>query len=156
VLQFGFENYCKAAKAVGVDGFIIPDLPMKEYLKEFKSIADQYGMENVLLITPETSAERVRQIDDNSDGFIYMVSSASTTGTQSNFSDAKEAYFDRINAMKLKNPTLIGFGISNKSTFDSACKHSSGAIIGSAFIKALSSTGSVSSAVDKLIGDLKK
>jgi tryptophan synthase alpha chain len=155
VLQFGFEKFCQKAQEVGVDGFIIPDLPMNEYLQEFKPIADKYGMENILLITPETPEERIRQIDEHSNGFIYMVSSASTTGVQSSFAASKEAYFERIKAMKLKNPTLIGFGISNKQTFDSACKHSGGGIIGSAFVKALEENDSVVKAVEALISKLK-
>lgn len=155
VLQFGFEKFCQKAQEVGVDGFIIPDLPMNEYLQEFKPIADKYGMENILLITPETPEERIRQIDEHSNGFIYMVSSASTTGVQSSFAASKEAYFERIKSMKLKNPTLIGFGISNKQTFDSACKHSGGGIIGSAFVKALEENDSVVKAVEALISKLK-
>ena len=155
VLQFGFEKFCQKAQEVGVDGFIIPDLPMNEYLQEFKPIADKYGLENILLITPETPEERIRLIDTHSNGFIYMVSSASTTGVQSSFAASKEAYFERIKAMKLKNPTLIGFGISNKQTFDSACKHSGGGIIGSAFVKALAENDSVVKAVETLISTLK-
>ncbi|MDR3706033.1 MAG: tryptophan synthase subunit alpha [Paludibacteraceae bacterium] len=155
VLQFGFEKFCQKAQEVGIDGFIIPDLPMNEYLQEFKPIADKYGMENILLITPETPEERIRLIDTHSNGFIYMVSSASTTGVQSSFAASKEAYFERIKAMKLKNPTLIGFGISNKQTFDSACNHSGGGIIGSAFVKALEENDSVVKAVEALISKLK-
>ena len=137
ILQFGFAKFCRQAKEIGIDGFIIPDLPMNEYLQEFKPIADNYGLENILLITPETPEARVKMIDQHSNSFIYMVSSASTTGMQNSFSQEKELYFERIKKMNLKNPTLIGFGISNQKTFDSACRHSSGAIIGSAFIKLL-------------------
>lgn len=155
VLQFGFEKLCQKAQEVGVDGFIIPDLPMAEYLQEFKATADKYGMENILLITPETPEERIRLIDTHSNGFIYMVSSAATTGAQDSFSSNKEAYFQRIKDMNLKNPTLIGFGISNKETFDSACAHASGAIVGSAFIKALGENDSVEEAVKALIAKLK-
>lgn len=156
VLQFGFEKLCQKAKEVGIDGFIIPDLPMAEYLQEFKATADKYKMENILLITPETPEERIRLIDKHSNGFIYMVSSAATTGTQDSFVGSKETYFERIKTMNLKNPTLIGFGISNKETFDSACKHSSGAIIGSAFIKTLNENISVEEAVKELIEKLNK
>lgn len=155
VLQFGFEKLCKKAQEVGVDGFIIPDLPMAEYLQEFKATADKYGMENILLITPETPEERIRLIDTHSNGFIYMVSSAATTGAQSSFAGAKEAYFKRIKDMNLKNPTLIGFGISNKETFDSACAHASGAIVGSAFIKVLGENPTVEKAVESLVKSLK-
>ncbi|MDR1678219.1 MAG: tryptophan synthase subunit alpha [Prevotellaceae bacterium] len=155
VLQFGFDEFCRQAQAIGIDGFIIPDLPMAEYLREFKPVADRYGLENILLITPETPEERIRLIDRHSNGFIYMVSSASTTGMQSSFSNEKELYFKRIEDMKLKNPTLVGFGISNRETFESACRYSSGAIVGSAFVKALGESESIEKAVEKLIEDLK-
>ena len=156
IIHFGFENFCQKVQEVGIDGFIIPDLPMLEYQKEFKPVSDKYGIENVFLITPETSAERIRVVDENTNAFIYMVSSASTTGVQKSFEGAKEEYFNRIKSMSLKNPAMIGFGISNKQTFESACKYSSGAIIGSAFIKSLDETSSVSDAVDLLLKRLKE
>ncbi|MBR0498190.1 MAG: tryptophan synthase subunit alpha [Paludibacteraceae bacterium] len=156
IIHFGFENFCQKAQEVGIDGFIIPDLPMLEYQKEFKPVSDKYGIENVFLITPETSAERIRVVDENTNAFIYMVSSASTTGVQKSFEGAKEEYFNRIKSMNLKNPAMIGFGISNKQTFESACKYSSGAIIGSAFIKSLDETSSISDAVDLLLKRLKE
>ncbi|MBE6322823.1 MAG: tryptophan synthase subunit alpha [Bacteroidales bacterium] len=156
IIHFGFENFCQKAQEVGIDGFIIPDLPMLEYQREFKPVSDKYGIENVFLITPETSAERIRVVDENTNAFIYMVSSASTTGVQKSFEGAKEEYFNRIKSMNLKNPAMIGFGISNKQTFESACKYSSGAIIGSAFIKSLDETSSVSEAVDLLLKKLKE
>ena len=156
IIHFGFENFCQKAQEVGIDGFIIPDLPMLEYQREFKPVSDKYGIENVFLITPETSAERIRVLDENTNAFIYMVSSASTTGVQKSFEGAKEEYFNRIKSMNLKNPAMIGFGISNKQTFESACKYSSGAIIGSAFIKSLDETSSVSDAVDLLLKRLKE
>ena len=156
IIHFGFENFCQKAQEVGIDGFIIPDLPMLEYQKEFKPVSDKYGIENVFLITPETSAERIRVVDENTNAFIYMVSSASTTGVQKSFAGAQEEYFNRIKSMNLKNPAMIGFGISNKQTFESACKYSSGAIIGSAFIKSLDETSSVSDAVDLLLKRLKE
>ncbi len=156
IIHFGFENFCQKAQEVGIDGFIIPDLPMLEYQKEFKPFSDKYGIENVFLITPETSAERIRVVDENTNAFIYMVSSASTTGVQKSFEGAKEEYFNRIKSMNLKNPAMIGFGISNKQTFESACKYSSGAIIGSAFIKSQDETSSVSDAVDLLLKRLKE
>ena len=155
ILQFGFEQFCSRAKEIGIDGFIIPDLPMDEYLREFKPVADRYGLENILLITPETPEKRIRMIDENSNGFIYMVSSASTTGVQNSFSQEKEHYFERIKNMNLKNPTLVGFGISNKETFESACRHSSGAIIGSAFVKLLGGN-SIGKAVEMLIEEIKR
>ena len=155
IMQFGFENFCKECNRVGVDGMIIPDLPMADFLAEYKEIAERYGLEFIFLITPETSDERIREIDSHTNGFIYMVSSAATTGTQSSF-DNKVEYFNRINAMNLKNPRLIGFGISNKSTREMVCRYSSGAIIGSAFIKALQETQDVEKGVKLLLENLNK
>ncbi len=155
IMQFGFEAFCKECNRVGVDGMIIPDLPMADFLAEYKKIAELYGLEFIFLITPETSDERIRLIDSHTNGFIYMVSSAATTGTQTSF-DNKVEYFNRINAMNLKNPRLIGFGISNKSTRDMVCKYSSGAIIGSAFIKSLQETQDVEKGVKLLLDNLEK
>ena len=155
VMQFGFEAFCKECHRVGVDGMIIPDLPMSDFLAEYKEIAGRYGLEFIFLITPETSEARIREIDGHTNGFIYMVSSAATTGTQSSF-DNKVEYFNRINAMNLKNPRLIGFGISNKSTRDMVNRYSSGAIIGSAFIKALEETQDVEKGVKLLLKKLEK
>ncbi len=155
IMQFGLEAFCSECKRVGVDGMIIPDLPMSDFLADYKSIAERYGLEFIFLITPETSDARIRQIDSQTNGFIYMVSSAATTGTQTSF-DNKVEYFNRINNMHLKNPRLIGFGISNKSTRDMVCKYSSGAIIGSAFIKALLETHDVKNGVELLLKNLKK
>jgi len=154
VMQFGFENFCKECSRVGVDGMIIPDLPMSDFLAEYKEVAERYKLEFIFLITPETSEDRIRLIDSHTNGFIYMVSSAATTGTQTSF-DNKVDYFNHINAMKLKNPRLIGFGISNKSTRDMVCKYSSGAIIGSAFIKALQETNDVGKGVKLLLEKLE-
>lgn len=137
VLQFGIENFCKCANEVGASGVILPDLPLDEYLNEYKSIFEKYNLKNIFLITPQTSEKRIRMIDENSDGFIYVVSSASTTGTKQGMSDESEKYFNRVQKMKLKNPLMIGFGISDKQSFTKACEYASGAIIGSAFIKAL-------------------
>ncbi|MDD4429244.1 MAG: tryptophan synthase subunit alpha [Paludibacter sp.] len=155
VMQFGPEAFCKACKEVGVDGVILPDLPMDDYLHEYKPMMDKYGLAMVLLITPETSDERIRKIDDNTGSFIYMVSSASTTGAQKSFDEMKQAYFRRINGMGLKNPRLIGFGISNQATLDAAFENASGAIIGSRFIECLSKEKSVSEAVKNLLRGLK-
>ena len=152
IMQFGFENFCRECKRVDVDGMIIPDLPMSDYLTDYKPIAEKYELEFIFLITPETSDERIREIDENTNGFIYMVSSAAVTGTQSSF-DKQIDYFNRINAMNLKNPRLIGFGVSNKVTKEMVFENSSGAIVGSAFIKALNETSDIESAV-KLV--LKK
>lgn len=153
-MQFGFENYCRETAAVGVDGFIIPDIPLEEYESHYKPIAERYGLKFVLLVTPETDEERVRRIDAISTGFVYLVSSASTTGAQRSFNDEKQAYFKRIADMKLKNPTLVGFGVSNKATFDAACQYSRGAIVGSAFVKALEAEPTVDKAVERLIREL--
>ena len=153
IMQFGFEAFCKECHRVGVDGMIIPDLPMADFLSQYKEIAERYSLEFIFLITPETSEERIRLIDGHTNGFIYMVSSAAVTGTQSSF-DNKVDYFNRINAMNLKNPRLIGFGISNKSTRDMVNRYSSGAIIGSAFIKALEETQDVEKGVELLLRKL--
>lgn len=142
IMQYGFENYCKSCVDSGVSGLIIPDLPFADYKTTFKPIADRYDLKVIMLITPETSEERIRLIDEHTSGFIYMVSSAAITGAQKSFNKQKQAYFQKINAMKLKNPRLIGFGISNKATFDSASENSSGAVIGSKFVQLLEEKGS--------------
>ncbi|NLO69864.1 MAG: tryptophan synthase subunit alpha [Porphyromonadaceae bacterium] len=154
IMQFGFEEFCLECKKTGVDAMIIPDLPMSDYLSDYKPIVDKYGLEFIFLITPETSEERIREIDNNTNGFIYMVSSAAVTGTQNSF-DRQIEYFTRINSMNLKNPRLIGFGVSNKATKDMVFKYSSGAIVGSAFIKALNETGDVEKAVLLLLEKLE-
>jgi len=154
IIQFGFEAFCKECHRVGVDGMIVPDLPMADFLAEYKEIASRYELEFIFLITPETSEERIREIDSYTNGFIYMVSSSAVTGTQNSF-DNKVEYFNRINAMNLKNPRLIGFGISNKSTRDMVNRYSSGAIIGSAFIKALQETNDVEKGVKLLLEKLE-
>ncbi|MCH4551405.1 tryptophan synthase subunit alpha [Aestuariibaculum lutulentum] len=139
MLQYGVEAFCKQCQAIGIDGLIIPDLPVDVYHDEYKAIFDTYGLVNVFLITPQTSEERIRYIDSISNGFIYMVSSASVTGSQSGFGDEQTAYFKRIADMKLKNPQIVGFGINNNETFNQATTYAKGAIIGSAFIKHVSS-----------------
>ncbi|KAB7726165.1 tryptophan synthase subunit alpha [Rudanella paleaurantiibacter] len=141
VLQFGVEEFCRQCQAVGVDGVILPDLPLDLYLDEYAPIFRQYGILNIFLITPQTSTERIRLIDEQSAGFIYMVSSASITGSVSGVSDEMLAYFDRINAMNLTNPRLIGFGIKDNETFRMASQYANGAIIGSAFIRLLQEKG---------------
>lgn len=153
IMQFGFEKFCAECQRVGIDGMIIPDLPMSDFLNEYKAIAEHYELEFIFLITPETSDERIREIDSYTNGFIYMVSSAAVTGTQNSF-DSKVEYFNRINSMNLKNPRLIGFGISNKATLNTVNEYSSGAIIGSAFIKALNETGDVKKGVELLLKKL--
>lgn len=135
VLQFGIENFLKNCQETGIDGLIIPDLPLEIYLSEYKELFESYGIAMIFLITPQTTEERIRLIDKNSNTFIYMVSSSSVTGSRDSFDDNQLAYFERIAAMKLKNPQIIGFGISNKTTFQQATKHQKGAIIGSNFIQ---------------------
>ena len=141
ILQYGVENFCRQCKEAGIDGLIIPDLPVDVYVENYQEIFEQYGLINVFLITPQTSEERIRSIDLVSKGFIYMVSSASVTGATSGFGEDTKKYFKRISAMNLKNPQIVGFGISDKESFEEATKYSKGAIIGSAFIKYLSKEG---------------
>lgn len=156
MMQFGFEKFFKTCQECGVSGVIIPDLPFKDYL-ELKPLADAYDIRIIMLITPETSEERIRFIDDNTDGFIYMVSSASTTGAQSSFDQAKQEYFQRIGSMNLKNPRMVGFGISNKQTLESAQQNAAGAIIGSKFVQLLSNAnGDADKAMDELYDALSK
>lgn len=148
VLQFGVEDFCKKCQEVGVDGLILPDMPISVYEDEYKAIFDKYGILNTFLITPQTAESRIRHIDEISDGFIYMVSSASTTGAKASISTDQEAYFARVNAMNLRNPRLIGFGISDNETFKKAASQAAGAIIGSAFIKLVGTS-------EDLEGDIK-
>lgn len=154
IMQYGFEAFCKSCNECGIDGVIIPDLPFKDYTETYKATADRYDIKVIMLITPETSEERIRQIDSHTSGFIYMVSSASTTGTQKEFSAAKQAYFDRVNTMNLTNPRMIGFGISNRQTLECAQQNAAGAIIGSKFIELLNESGDAAEAVDKLLQTL--
>lgn len=156
IMQFGFKAFCKKCAEVGVDGMIIPDLPFADYMADYKAIADRYDLKMVMLITPETSEERVRLIDEHTSSFIYMVSSAATTGAQQSFDEQKQAYFHRIDSMGLRNPRLVGFGISNKATFEAATANSSGAIIGSKFIQLLKSEATAAGAIDKLLEGLKE
>ena len=138
ILQYGFEKFCADASAVGVDGLILPDLPEYEYETEYGAITKKYGLDFVFLVTPETSEERVKKLDALSNGFLYAVSSSSTTGRDKNMTDVK-AYLQKIKNFKLKNPVLVGFGIKDKQTFETACENANGAIIATAFIKALES-----------------
>jgi tryptophan synthase alpha chain len=136
VMQYGFERFCQHAAAVAVDGLIIPDLPMYEFENEYGPLIRKYGLSFIFMVTPETSEERIRKIDELSTGFIYGVSSSSTTGKNADL-DAQQVYFKRLKDMNLRNPVLIGFGIRDKKSFETACRYANGAIIGSAFIKAL-------------------
>lgn len=139
VYQFGIERFCEKCAETGIDGVILPDLPLDEFEHEYKSVFSKYNLHNILLITPQTSEQRIKQIDKASTGFIYMVSSSSTTGTGKKVEDFQQSYFDRIQNLNLNNPRLIGFGISDNATFTNACKYANGAIVGSAFIKSLDS-----------------
>ena len=141
MLQYGVEKFCAKCQEIGIDGIIMPDLPLAEYEAEYKAIFEKYGLINVFLITPQTSDARIQQIDAASNGFIYMVSSASTTGSQSGFGNTQSEYFERIANMNLKNPQIVGFGISNAKTFEAATAFAKGAIIGSAFIKHITAHG---------------
>ncbi len=141
VLQYGVDAFCRQCRETGIDGLILPDLPLEIYQRDYRAIFESYGLKMVFLITPQTSVERIRTIDAASDAFIYMVSSASTTGAREGFDPAAEAYFRRISDLGLKNPQIVGFGISNAQTFRQATRYAKGAIIGSAFIKTLSEHG---------------
>lgn len=142
MMQFGVERFCKRCQEVGIDGLIIPDLPVDVYYEKYQKLFRQYGLLNMFLITPQTPDDRIGYIDKVSEGFIYMVSSAATTGAQCSFGNEQEQYFKRIGAMNLKSKLLVGFGVSNRETYDAAVAHSQGAIIGSAFIKHLEKNGS--------------
>ncbi|QNA46545.1 tryptophan synthase subunit alpha [Lacibacter sediminis] len=150
VLQYGFERFCKDAAAVGVDGLILPDLPEYEFETEYGSIIKANGLDFIFLVTPETSDERIKKLDSLSTGFLYAVSSSSTTGSNKNMTDVN-AYLQKLKAMQLKNPLLVGFGIKDKETFDKACANSNGAIIGTAYIKALEGTNDVAGATKQFL-----
>ncbi len=156
IMQFGFEAFCQRCVEVGIDGVIIPDLPFKDYLEEYKPIADKYDIRIIMLITPETSEERIHFIDENTDGFIYMVSSAATTGAQKEFDEQKQAYFSRIKSMNLQHPCMVGFGISNQQTLAAAQENAAGAIIGSKFVKLLEEKQDAGKAMDALYEALKQ
>ena len=157
ILHYGIEPFCRSCVEAGVSGAIIPDLPFDDYLNIVKPIADKYDLRIIMLITPETSEERIRFIDEHTDGFIYMVSSAAITGAQKSFDDAKQAYFRRIDAMNLRNPRMIGFGISNAQTLKAAQDNAAGAIIGSKFVTLLNEAeGNADVALDRLFEELKR
>ena len=153
VLQYGFTKFCQDCKEVGIDGVILPDLPMQEYAEMYQVTFEEYGIYNIFLMTPQTSEKRVLQINEASKGFIYMVSSASITGAKQEVSQAQIDYFERIQKMNLSVQRLIGFGISNKETFDNACQYASGAIIGSAFINQLNKDDS-DEAITSFVGSI--
>jgi tryptophan synthase alpha chain len=155
VLQYGFEQFCKDAASVGVDGLILPDLPEYEFETEYGAIIKKYGLDFIFLITPETSDARIKKLDSLSTGFLYAVSSSSTTGSDKNMTDV-DSYLMKLQSMHLKNPVLVGFGIKDKESFDKACAHANGAIIGSAYIKALEGTTDVSVTTKEFLTSILK
>lgn len=155
VMQYGIEAFCQKCAQVGVDGLILPDLPMDVYLQEYKEVFERYGLFNIFLVTPQTSEARIRQIDAVSEGFIYTVSSSSVTGGQAGVSEDMEGYFRRLQAMQLRNPTLIGFGIKDHETFRTACAYANGAIIGSAFIRVLQHSTDLEADISNFMKEVK-
>lgn len=153
VLQYGFEKFCAEAAAVGVDGLILPDLPEYEFEQEYGAIIKKYGLDFIFLVTPETSEARVRRLDELSSGFLYAVSSSATTGKDKDFT-AVEQYLQRLQSYKLRNPVLVGFGVKDKQTFESATKYANGAIIGTAFINALQNGSGINAIVKEFIGGI--
>src|ERR1700743_2065355 len=155
ILQYGFERFCESAARVGVDGLILPDLPIYEFETEYGPVMKKYGLDFIFLVTPETSEERIRKVDALSSGFLYAVSSSSTTGKNKEIND-QQAYFERLGGMGLRNPVLVGFGIRDKASFDAACLHVNGAIIGTAYIKALENGSSVAGATREFLNGVLK
>ncbi|MCJ8163669.1 tryptophan synthase subunit alpha [Pontibacter sp. E15-1] len=155
VMQYGVERFCQKAREVGIDGIILPDLPLADYVREYKAIFEQNNLSKIFLITPQTPEQRIREIDSHTNGFVYMVSSASTTGSTNGQAVVNTDYFDRVGKMTLKNPGIIGFGIHNRDTFAQACNHAKGAIIGSAFIKALGQEGTVAENIQNFIQSIR-
>jgi len=156
ILHYGIERFCHDCAEAGVSGMIIPDLPFDDYMEQVKPVADKYDLRVIMLITPETSEERIRFIDQNTDGFVYMVSSAAITGAQKSFDEQKQLYFRRIDQMNLHNPRMIGFGISNRQTLEAAWQNAAGAIIGSKFVTLLNEEGDADKALDRLFDALHK
>ncbi|MCR5889572.1 tryptophan synthase subunit alpha [Hymenobacter sp. J193] len=155
VLQFGVENFCREAAAVGADGIILPDLPLDDYVAEYQPIFQQYNLRPVFLITPQTAPARIRRIDELTDSFLYLVSGPGTTGGANTQAEGvQEAYFQRIEAMQLRNPRLIGFGIGDKASFQHACQYAEGAIIGSAFIRALEGVADAPAAAARFVASI--
>ncbi|MDQ3845752.1 MAG: tryptophan synthase subunit alpha [Bacteroidota bacterium] len=155
LLQYGFEAFCARAAEVGIDGLIIPDIPMYEYETEYKAVVEKYGLDFIFLVTPETSEERIRKLDSLSTGFLYAVSSSSTTGSDKDFT-AVELYLQRLKNMQLQNPILVGFGIKDKQTFESACRYANGAIIASAYIKAIEGAENVEEKTERFLEGILK
>jgi tryptophan synthase alpha chain len=156
VIQFGVENFCRKCRETGIDGVILPDLPVQVYTEDYLAVFNENELYNILLITPQSSTERIFEIDKISSGFIYMVSSSSVTGSKGDFSDDQMSYFKRIGEMNLKNPGLIGFGISNHETFTNACKYAMGGIIGSAFVKILGQDGNIERSISRFVKSIRE
>ncbi len=154
VLQFGVQNFCEACAEIGVDGCIIPDLPMYEYEELYRPAFENNGISNIFLVTPQTTTERIKKIDSLSNAFIYLLSSSATTGKNLAISDAAKTYFSRVGSLNLNNPLMIGFGISNKETFDASNQYASGAIIGSAFVKCLAN-GDLNTNIKNFMGEFR-
>ncbi|MEO5912301.1 MAG: tryptophan synthase subunit alpha [Pelobium sp.] len=155
MIQFGVSNFCKAAADAGIDGVIVPDLPLSEYEDLYQDDFIKNGLSNVFLVTPQTSEERIRKIDSLSNGFIYLLSSSATTGKELNVSDAIGEYYQRVKAMELNNPLIIGFGISDKTSFSRACKYANGAIVGSAFVKTIGNSEDYLSQIPEFVKKIK-
>lgn len=155
IIQYGLEKFCSEAAAVGIDGLILPDLPMQEYLDFYKPTFEKHNLSNIFLITPQSSDERIKWIDDNSHGFIYMVATAGTTGTRAGISQEQIEYFERIQKLNLKNIPIVGFGISDKESYDIACKYVGGTIIGSAFIKSLDTEGTTVEKIQRFVKSIR-
>jgi tryptophan synthase alpha chain len=155
ILQYGFEKFCREASEAGVDGLILPDMPMDEYLIEYKTIMESANLLNTFLISPTTSQERIRKIDTATNGFIYAVSSSSTTGAKNGFSLEQERYFQNLKSLQLKSPFLIGFGISSNQTYSKACQYSSGVIIGSAFINLLKESVNLKTDIQQFVRSIR-
>ncbi len=151
IIQYGIENFCRKTAEIGINGCIIPDLPLDIYQKEYRTIFEQNNLSNILLITPQTSGERLKTIDNATDSFIYMVSSAATTGTKAIDTNVLSKFSDKIRNTNIKSPKIIGFGISDKNSFKNACKYANGAIIGTAFIKAISEKGNLTENIHNYI-----
>lgn len=155
IIQYGLDRFCADCQDIGIDGLILPDLPVQEYLDDYQELFIGHQLHHIFLITPQTTEERIRWIDDRSDGFIYAVASASTTGAKSDIDSGQIAYFEKLKSMQLRNPWLIGFGISNHQTFDKACQFGAGAIIGSAFIKELAVSQKLEKDIEAFITAIK-
>lgn len=155
VLQYGFDDFVEECSRIGIDGTILPDLPLEIFLEQYKAVFKRYGLYNVFLATPQTSDSRYRTLDEESSGFLYMVSASATTGARKDFEDYQQKYFEKIQNLHLRLPRLIGFGISSKETFMHACRYAQGAIIGSAFVKLLEEEGDMKERIKEFIRSIR-